>query len=144
LPGLAAPVTVERDDLGVPTIRGSSRLDVARGLGFVHAQDRFFQMDLFRRAAAGELAELFGHAAVAQDRSVRLHRFRSVAQRVQETAPAPDRALVEAYAAGVNAGLSALGSKPFEYLVLRADPAAWRPEDTVLVVLAMFLQLNDP
>ena len=50
--GLTAPVSIERDDLGVPTIRGRNRLDVARATGFVHAQDRFFQMDLLRRAAA--------------------------------------------------------------------------------------------
>ena len=60
LAGLAAPVTVARDALGVPTIRGASRLDVARATGFVHAQERFFQMDLLRRRAAGELAELLG------------------------------------------------------------------------------------
>jgi hypothetical protein len=58
LAGLSAPVTVERDALGIPTIRGETRLDVARATGFVHAQERFFQMDLLRRTAAGELAEL--------------------------------------------------------------------------------------
>jgi len=63
LPGLSAPLTVQRDARGVPAIRGASRLDVARGLGFVHAQERFFQMDLGRRLAAGELAELLGPAA---------------------------------------------------------------------------------
>src|SRR5262245_25447919 len=60
LAGLSAPVTVERDSLGVPTIRAASRPDAARALGFLHAQDRFFQMDLLRRAAAGELSGLFG------------------------------------------------------------------------------------
>ena len=64
---LSAPVTVERDAQGVPTIRGSQRLDVARALGFLHAQDRFFQMDCTRRHAAGELAELFGSAAVPRE-----------------------------------------------------------------------------
>ena len=58
VPGLSAPVIVERDADGVPTIRGASRADVARAMGFLHAQDRFFQMDLLRRRAAGELAEL--------------------------------------------------------------------------------------
>ena len=62
LGGLGAPVTVERDSNGVPTIRGRSRIDVARATGFVHAQDRFFQMDLARRRAAGELSVLFGPA----------------------------------------------------------------------------------
>src|SRR5688572_26309136 len=58
LSGLSATVTVGRDSLGVPAIKGTARLDVARALGFVHAQDRFFQMDLSRRRAAGELSEL--------------------------------------------------------------------------------------
>ncbi len=143
LPGLVAPVSVVRDALGVPTLRGASRVDLARALGFVHAQDRFFQMDLFRRAAAGELSELFGPAALEQDRKMRIHRFRSVARRVGQSAPAGDRALMDAYAAGVNAGLSALGSKPFEYLVLRGAPAPWLAEDSILVVLAMFAKLHD-
>ena len=58
--GLSAPVKIERDALGVPTITGTTRPDVARALGFLHAQDRFFQMDLLRRSGAGELAEVFG------------------------------------------------------------------------------------
>ena len=66
--GLAAPVTIERDALGVPTISGANRADVAFATGFVHAQDRFFQMDLSRRAAAGRLAELVGDAALPVDR----------------------------------------------------------------------------
>ena len=66
--GLTAAVTIERDDLGVPTIRGGNREDVTRALGFVHGQERFFQMDLLRRQGAGELAELFGPAALDADR----------------------------------------------------------------------------
>ncbi|HME90139.1 MAG TPA: penicillin acylase family protein, partial [Myxococcaceae bacterium] len=144
LSGLQAAVSIERDERGAPTIRGANRLDVARALGFVHGQDRFFQMDLLRRSAAGELSELFGRATVARDRSIRIHRFRSVARRVQEMASAEDQALGEAYAAGVNAGLAALDSRPFEYLLLRIDPVPWRSEDSILVLLAMFIQLHDP
>lgn len=143
LPGLSAAVRVERDARGVPTIHGESRIDVARGLGFVHAQERFFQMDLLRRRAAGELAELFGAAAVDLDRRVRIHRFRPLAGRVVERASAEERALTEAYTEGVNAGLAALRAAPFEYVVLRLEPAPWRAEDTVLVALAMFLTLQD-
>src|SRR5437016_10783153 len=73
--GLNATVSVTRDALGVPLISGSDRRDVAYASGFVHAQDRFFQMDLLRRTAAGELAELFGPRAVGLDKSHRLHRF---------------------------------------------------------------------
>lgn len=141
--GLAAPVTVERDALGVPTVRGTSRNDVARALGFVHAQERFFQMDLLRRQGAGELAELFGGVAVDLDKSHRVHRFRHRAGRVLATATPPERALLESYTAGVNAGLAALGAKPYEYVLLRAEPAAWRAEDSVLVIYAMFFELQD-
>ena len=141
--GLSDTVRIERDSLGVPTIHGSNRLDVARGLGFLHAQDRFFQIDLMRRQAAGELAEILGPALVNVDRANRLHRFRAVARRVVAAASGEARALVEAYAEGINAGLAALGEKPFEYLALRVDPVAFRSEDAVLVILAMFLLLQD-
>jgi len=141
--GLAAPVTVLRDALGIPTLRGANRRDVAFATGFVHAQDRFFQMDLLRRSAAGELAELFGAVALRSDRAMRIHLFRQHARRVLAGA-APDlQALLAAYAAGVNAGLGALASPPFEYLVLRAEPRPWREEDSVLVLFAMFTQLED-
>lgn len=143
LAGLSAPVTVERDALGVPTIRAASRVDAVRALGFLHAQDRFFQMDLLRRSAAGELSALFGPLAVDVDTSTRVHRFRHVAGRVLALATPEERAVFTAYTEGVNAGLAALGEKPWEYLVLRTDPAPWVPEDTVLAVHAMFLDLQD-
>src|SRR4051812_15530255 len=78
-PGLIAAVKIERDDLGVPTITAASRVDAAHALGFLHAQDRFFQMDLMRRSAAGELSELFGTAAISYDQAHRLHGFRRIA-----------------------------------------------------------------
>jgi penicillin G amidase len=143
LAGLDAPVEVTRDALGVPTVRGASRLDAACATGFLHAQDRFFQMDLLRRRAAGELAELFGGVALKWDRAIRVHRFRTVAERSLAGAAAEERALLEAYTAGVNAGLAALAARPFEYLMLRAAPVPWRAEDTVLVLLSMFIELQD-
>jgi len=143
LPGLAAPVTVARDALGVPTIRGATRVDVARALGYVHAQDRFFQMDLLRRRSAGELAELFGAPAVPWDEAVRVHRFRALARQALALLPPDQRALVDAYTAGVNAGLAALRAKPFEYYVLRVEPRPWLPEDTLLVGYAEVLDLQD-
>ncbi len=141
--GISDTVTITRDAVGVPTVRGSSRADVARAVGFLHAQDRFFQMDLLRRRASGSLAELFGAAALPLDRTARRHRFDDVARRVVDAAPAERRRLIDAYAAGVNAGLADLGGPPFEYLLLRTDPAPWTAEDTVLASLAMFLDLND-
>jgi len=143
LAGLSATVTVDRDGLGVPTIKGASRVDVARALGFVHAQDRFFQMDLSRRRAAGELSELFGQTAFATDKGARLHRFRHRAAAVLAASGADELALIDAYVGGVNAGLSALRAAPFEYLFLGKTPAPWTREDSILVVASMFITLQD-
>ncbi len=143
LPGLAGPVSIERDAAGVATITAQSRADLARGLGFVHGQDRFFQMDLMRRSAAGELSALLGPALLPADRELRLHRFRTVARAVVADLDAPSRALLDAYVAGVNAGVSSLRSRPFEYWLLKSNPQPWSAEDSVLCVHAMFLQLQD-
>lgn len=140
--GLQAPVVVERDELGVPTITASNRLDVIYGLGFVHAQDRFFQMDLSRRKPAGELAALFGPAALDSDKWLRLRRLRDAAQQTLAGLPADQHKLLQNYAEGVNAGLAALDARPPEYWVLRSKPAPWLPEDTLLAVIAMALQLS--
>jgi penicillin amidase len=141
--GLSAPVLITRDGLGVPTIRGGSREDVARATGFLHAQERFFQMDLSRRRAAGELSALVGSRTLAIDREIRVHRFRAEARKAVASLTAEDRALLDAYSAGVNAGLSALAAPPFEYLLLRQKPNPWLPEDSLLVVLSMFITLQD-
>jgi penicillin amidase len=141
--GLSAPVTVTRDALGIPTVRGGSRVDAARAIGVLHAQERFFSMDLSRRRAAGELAALVGPRAIAADREIRLHRFRAGARRAIETMTPDARQLLDAYAAGVNSGLTSLGAAPFEYLILRQDPSPWLPEDSLLVVLSMFITLQD-
>ena len=106
-------------------------------------RDRFFQMDLIRRQAAGELSELFGEIAVDTDKRYRFHRFRDRSRAVLARSPAADVEILENYAAGVNAGLASLGARPFEHLLLGAEPAPWRAEDSVLVVYAMFMQLND-
>jgi penicillin G amidase len=144
LEGLSAAVMVGRDTLGIPTVRGATREDVARAIGFLHAQDRFFQMDLARRRAAGELAALVGPRALLADREIRTHRFRAEAQRALATMDPAWRAILDAYTSGVNSGLSRLREAPFEYTVLRQEPRQWLPEDTVLVVLSMFITLQDP
>jgi penicillin G amidase len=140
--GLTSNVRVDRDALGVPTITGATREDAARALGFLHAQDRFFQMDLQRRQAAGELSGLVGPRAMEADEGMRLHRFRDVAHRALALADPSYRGVLDAYAAGVNAGLKSLGAPPFEYLVLRATPEPWTTEDSILTVLAMFNTLQ--
>jgi penicillin amidase len=140
--GLGGAVRIERDAAGVPVIRGAGRLDVARATGFVHAQERFFQMDLMRRAAAGELSALLGPALLETDRRLRVHRFRARAVDSLGSVDASQAQLLRAYAEGVNAGLDGLTARPFEYLMLRARPEPWRPEDTLLVVYSMWLDLQ--
>ena len=140
---ISADIRIQRDAGGIPTVSAKNRADLAFGTGFVHGQDRFFQMDLTRRQAAGELAEIIGPGALEIDKRNRLHRFRSRASRVI-TRMASDKAeILSAYVAGVNAGLDSLGGRPFEYFILGVTPEPWRPEDTLLVAYAMFLELND-
>ena len=112
-------------------------------LGFVHAQDRFFQMDLLRRRGAGELSELFGEVALSADKRYRLHRFRDRAEATKRSLSPEGREFFEAYAKGVNAGLAALEQPPFEYMVLGLAPEEWREVDTLLVLYNMFFELND-
>ncbi|MFC5480812.1 penicillin acylase family protein [Massilia suwonensis] len=140
--GLEAAVTVARDAAGVPLIRGANRLDLSYATGFVHAQERFFQMDLLRRTAGGELAELFGPRALPLDRARRLHRFRARAVRALAALEPGERAFVERYVAGVNDGLNALGARPFEYLLTGTTPRPWRAEDSLLAVWAMYIDLQ--
>ncbi len=140
--GPVAAVTIERDADGAPTLTGESFDDVAYALGFLHAQDRFFQMDLARRLPAGELSALVGARALPLDRTARPFGFRAVAQRVLADATPAQRAWIEAYTRGVNRGLTALRARPWEYGVLMIAPEPWRAEDSVLVVHSMWWELQ--
>jgi penicillin amidase len=141
--GVRANVRVVRDADGAPSITAQNRDDLAFGIGYLHAQDRFFQMDLLRRAAAGELAALLGPTLLPADRELRRHRFRAVAREAVANLDAPTRAVLDAYVNGANAGLRGLRSRPFEYWLLGVEPKPWTAEDTVLCAHAMFLQLQD-
>lgn len=142
LSGLKAPLTLGRDHLGTAVLQGSDRLDLARGLGYLHAQERFFEMDLTRRSAAGELSALFGAKALERDQERRTHRMRARLSERWQQAPAPERELLSAYTAGVNAGLQALAVRPWQYLLLRAQPQPWQEVDTLLVVTEMYWMLQ--
>jgi penicillin amidase len=143
LPGLSAPASIERDALGVVTIRAANQADAARALGYVHAQERFFEMDLLRRSSAGERSELFGAIAIEKDKSIRVHRLRARVSEHLDAVAGDKRPLLDAYTAGVNAGLHALRARPWPYLLLRSEPADWRAEDTALAGFAMFFDLQD-
>jgi penicillin amidase len=143
LAGLSAPVTVQRDANGSVTIEAADETDAMRALGYVHAQERFFEMDLMRRMAAGELSELFGAVALETDKRQRVHRMRARAQAQLATMSAGKRPQLEAYVAGVNAGLAGLDARPWPYLLLRQTPQPWRLEDSALTGFSMYFDLQD-
>jgi penicillin amidase len=140
---LTAPVRLERDRNGVPTIFAEQRTDAAFALGWLHAQDRFFQMDLTRRLGAGELSELIGARALNYDSLLRVHPGRAIAERALEALPEAHRKLLQRYAAGVNAGLAELEAAPPEYLLPGAEIRPWEPVDSLLVALSMWFDLQD-
>ena len=135
-------VKIDRDALGIPTIHATNRVDAAYAMGFVHAQDRFFQMDLLRRVPSGRLAELVGKSAVGADKRFRKHRFVAMGQQVFAQADREHQLILEAYSRGVNEGLQRLDDVPFEYQVLQATPEPWKPTDSFLVMITMLCDLQ--
>jgi penicillin G amidase len=130
LAGLTAPVEVRFDRSGIPHVRAILENDAWRALGYLHASDRLFQMELRRRAASGRLAEVFGPAALPSDRRARTLRFRADAERDFSEAGEGERAALEAYAQGVNAFI-AEQPEPLEMRALGIDPEPWTPVDSL-------------
>lgn len=143
LAGLSAPVSVTRDANGMVDIEAANDIDMARALGFVHGQERFFEMDLTRRVAAGELSALFGARALAVDRTNRQHRLRARSEASLAEIAGPRSAVLKAYTEGVNAGLESLSVRPWPYLLLRQAPKPWSEVDSALTGYAMFFDLQD-
>ena len=143
IPGLSAPVTIERDAHGVPHIRAASLDDLLLAQGFVTAEDRLWQMDALRRHASGSLAEILGPGLVMHDRLQRTLQLRVAADRAI-AAIAPDQLhYLEQYAAGVNASINLQRAHlPLEFRLLHYQPAPWTPRDTLLVGLVMFQDLT--
>jgi len=135
LPGLSAPVEVIRDEHAIPHIFAETDADAAFALGVAHAQDRLWQMELFRRVVQGRLAEVFGPPALAADRIIRTLDFYGHSERSLEVLSPELRASLDAYAAGVNAFLDA-NTRPLppEFQVLMHSPEPWRPADSVGLV----------
>jgi penicillin amidase len=139
---LRSPAVVELDARGIPKVRAANLGDALRAQGFLHAQARFFEMDLARRAAAGELAALVGEPALRRDIAQRRFELRRRARRVLDELAPVQRARLDAYVQGVNAGLADLGARPPEYWLLGSKPQPWRAEDSVLVVLSLYTMLS--
>jgi penicillin G amidase len=138
---LSAPVNVTRDKRGVPWIAAQSAADAYTALGYVHAQDRFFQMELMRRAGQGRLAEVLGPLGVNSDKFMRtLGLYRLTADTLTKTDP-EILAIAEAYSKGVNAFL-ANESLPMELKLLMVSPEPWTPADSFVWQRLMGLQLS--
>ncbi len=141
--GLHSTVDIAFDRFGIPHIHASNDEDAAEALGFVHARDRMMQMDLMRRAAAGELSELIGPAGVRFDETARVLGTRLAAQNSLTSISDRTRALLAAYSRGVNAFIAERGrfASP-EYLLLGA-PRDWTPVDSLLWAETMGLALSN-
>jgi penicillin amidase len=143
LPGLSAPVLVRRDVHGIPHIQAATMDDLVEAQGFVVAQDRLWQMDMARRFAAGELAELLGPSVVEHDEVQRVLQIRPAAEHLTATMPEDQKRLFEAFARGVNAFITShQDNLPAEFRLLGYKPRPWQPVDSWLVALNMVARLD--
>jgi len=143
LAGLHGPAAITRDSRGVLYITADSPADASFALGFAHAQDRLWQMELMRRIGAGRLAEIVGDAGLRADRMTRtLGLYRLAEANLQRLSPEA-RGHLEAYAAGVNAYLATRsGPLPPEFVLLQVAPEPWKPADSLVWGRLMALQLS--
>jgi len=141
--GLSAPVTVRRDNHGVPHIEAANLDDLLFAQGYVTAQDRLWQMDMLRRNSSGELAEILGASVLDHDKAQRVFQFRNVAQRVYSSVPESDRLRFEKFAAGVNLFISQNQDHlPAEFHMLHYRPRPWTGADSILIGLNMVQSLD--
>ncbi|MEY4530656.1 MAG: hypothetical protein RLZZ156_1377 [Deinococcota bacterium] len=129
--GLTAPVSIQKDQWGVPHIRAKTDLDAFYAQGFVHAQDRLWQMELNRRTGAGRLSEILGAAALDQDKFLRTWGFYRAAEAAYPALEPRSKAILESYTAGVNAVI-AQGNLPLEFSLLGVKPEPWKPADSLV------------
>ncbi len=143
LVGLTARVEIIRDENSVPHIFGSTEEDVAFGLGVTHAQDRLWQMELFRRVGQGRLAELLGSFALPADRYIRTLNLYGLAQKTVPELSPEMQAVLEAYAAGVNSYLDQRDIPlPPEFLFMAHIPEPWVAADSVVMIKLLALGLS--
>jgi penicillin G amidase len=140
---IAQQATITRDSLGVPHISAGGWEDAIFLQGFVTAQDRLWQMDAMRRAAAGDLAEVFGTVGLEADREARQFRMRRIAEAHYRTLPAAERAVFAAYARGVNHFIETHRNRlPLEFTLTGYEPRPWSAVDSILVGLHMYRTLT--
>lgn len=141
--GLSAAVSVTRDSHGVPAIEAANLDDLFFAQGYVTAQDRLFQMDLMRRAAAGELSEVVGDIALKHDRQQRILSIRSAAEKGLNALTPQDRQQFNDYARGVNAFINSRSARlPLEFRILRYTPKPWSVQDSLMIAYQMVQTLS--
>lgn len=140
---VSARATVVRDAIGVAHIRAGTWQDAIFLQGYVTAQDRLWQMDALRRLAGGELAEIVGKQAVESDQDARRFRLGRIAEEAARTMPAEDRAVLAAYARGVNHFIETHRDRlPLEFTLLRYDPRPWSIRDSIAAGMQMYRTLT--
>jgi penicillin G amidase len=143
LSGIQDPTHIYRDANGVPRIAALNEHDLMFAMGFVHAQDRLWQMDLIRRAGEGRLSELFGMETLPFDRMFRIVGIRTIADRVEAALTKESRNRLQWYADGVNAFIeSHKGNYPIEFDMLQYDPEPWQPVHSIVLARMMAWELN--
>jgi penicillin amidase len=142
--GLSAPIEIVRDADAIPHIFAANKADALFGLGYVHAQDRLWQMELQRRIGFGRLSEVLGAAALPQDRFLRTVGFGRAARRAWASTPDWAKQQINTYVAGVNAFLSTHhGARlPPEFTLLRFEPEPWSGADVIVWVKMMAWDLS--
>src|SRR6516162_4180244 len=141
--GLSAPVIVRRDAHGVPHIEAANQDDLFVAQGYVTAQDRLWQMDVYRRNANGELAEVLGTSLLKHDTAQRVLGFRAIARRIYSQLPADDRRHVDAYARGVNLFITQHpDALPPEFRLLMYRPQPWTGTDCLSIGMMMVDMLD--
>jgi penicillin amidase len=141
-PNISAPTSLARDKIGTAIIKAETEYDAAYALGYAHAQDRLFQMDLLRRQSAGELSEIVGARALGLDKKHRTHQFRKRAQSAFETLSTHEKTVLKQYSEGVNAAADAMLVKPYEYILAGGEFSAWTPVDSLLASYSMYIDLQ--
>lgn len=140
--GVEAPVEVLRDRFGVPHVSARSTVDVCFALGFCHGQDRLWQLEFFRRATAGRLAEFAGAEALGADRLMRTLCMRRTAEREARETPPRLRGFLDAYAAGINAAIDCAAALPIEFQLVRLEPEPWNAADLLAASKLMAFGLS--
>lgn len=139
---VSLPATLSRDSIGTAVIDAKNEYDAAFALGYAHAQDRLFQMDLLRRQSAGELSQIVGRRALDLDKKHRFHQFRQRAEDVFAKLSKHEQALLQSYTKGVNLAAESFAIKPLEYILTGTEFSPWTPVDSLLASYSMYIDLQ--